>query len=102
MRRGVKAYFYYDQAPNVPRYISLGTDYLEAMRRWAELEQGNARAHARRLTTFGAVAQRYQADILPTKAPRTQAGGIDVTVSPAWQHLAVKLALPPTSSTGHV
>lgn len=76
MRRGVKAYFYYDQAPNVPRYISLGTDYLEAMRRWAELEQGNARAHARRLTTFGAVAQRYQADILPTKAPRTQADNL--------------------------
>jgi integrase len=73
MRRGAKAYYYYDQAaPSAPRYLALGSDYLEAMRRWAELEQGNAKAHARRLTTFGLVARKYQAEILPGKAPRTQ------------------------------
>jgi len=73
MARGEKRYYYYDQgADKKPRYISLGHDYLEAVRRWAELEQGNARQLSKQLTTFLHVANKYQAEVIPLKAKRTQ------------------------------
>lgn len=73
MRRCERRYYYYDTGTNTERrYIALGTDYVEAVRKWAELEQGNARQIAASLTTFRALATRYQAEVIPAKAPRTQ------------------------------
>lgn len=36
-----KKYYYYDTGGR-PRYKSLGSNYVNAMRQWAELEQGKA------------------------------------------------------------
>ena len=73
MRRGQKTHYYYDQGAKAkPRYIAIGSDYVEAVRRWADLEQGNARLVAAKLTTFQQVATKYQAEVITSKAPRTQ------------------------------
>jgi integrase len=73
MRRGQKTHYYYDQGAKAkPRYVALGSDYVSAIRKWADLEQGNAHKVAAGLTTFQQVATRYQAEIIPTKASRTQ------------------------------
>jgi hypothetical protein len=62
-------YFYYFDGQ---REIALGKDYVEAIRKWAELEGGNAGKKAAICITFRYVAEKYQAKVLPTKAPRTQ------------------------------
>lgn len=46
--------------------LNLGRDFVEAMRRYGELFRDTP------LTTMGAVLDRYQRDITPKKAPRTQ------------------------------
>lgn len=59
-------YYYYCDGKELP----LGKDYTEAVRKWAELEGGNAKDQS--IITFRQAAERYQRDILPTKAPRTR------------------------------
>lgn len=61
-------YYYFDGAHELP----LGRDYVEAVRKWAELESGNAERGISTTITFRYVAEKYMIKVLPTKAPRTQ------------------------------
>lgn len=67
-----KKYYYYDTGGR-PRYKSLGSNYVNAMRQWAELEQGKATGL---IVTFKDVWDAYakdESDIgLLVRAPRTQ------------------------------
>lgn len=66
-------YYYLDtgKRPGEPRKeIPLGTDYVVAVRKWAELTMSEA--HAGALITFRTAAERYQREVLPTKARATQ------------------------------
>ena len=53
-----------------PREIALGTDLAEAKRKWAELE---GKPQAADLGTLAAAFDKYIRDIIPKKAPKTQA-----------------------------
>lgn len=60
-------YYYLDTGGRPRREIPLGSDYLLAVQQWAELTANRAPA-----ITFRDVAERYQREVLPTKAVRTQ------------------------------
>ncbi len=66
--------YYYDHGigrDGKRREEPLGPDYGLAIKRWAELEHGrSAPEHA--VLLFRHVADRYRAEVIPTKAPRTQ------------------------------
>jgi integrase len=66
-RKG-KRYYYYGGAGC--KWIALGGDYAVAIERWRQYEQPGSSSQTD--ATFGQVAQRYQLEILPSKAPRTQ------------------------------
>lgn len=70
-RRGEKVYFYYDKGGRPRKELSLGTDYVLALKAYAELEIG-ARPRASDHITFRWVAQQYMSAELHKKAPRTQ------------------------------
>lgn len=63
-------YYYYDTGSSQGRFISLGKNYIEAVRRWAEFEQGNSSHN--KLLTFKDAVDQYRIEVIPTKAPRTQ------------------------------
>lgn len=69
-RSSGKAHYYYDAGGSLRRYIPLGSDYLVAFQKWAELEGAPRSAAAR--PTFVDAAERYRLEVIPTKAPRTQ------------------------------
>lgn len=68
--RGATTYYFLDTGETPRREISLGKDYVLAVQKWAELtisrQPGNA------LITFRYVAERYQREVIPFKAPATQ------------------------------
>jgi integrase len=66
-----RTYYYYDTGEKPRREIPLGNDYALAVKKWAELEI-DARPRHVEIVTFRYVAERYQREVLPTKAPRTQ------------------------------
>lgn len=63
--------FYYDTQAKPRRYIPLGADYAQALVKWAELEGRGFTAST--APTLGMAAERYRREVMPTKAPRTQA-----------------------------
>ncbi|MGS1058768.1 tyrosine-type recombinase/integrase [Burkholderia glumae] len=65
-----KTYYYYDMGGKPRRWKALGGDFVEALRLYADLEQGNRTARA--LVTFRNVAERYLVDVLPSKAVETR------------------------------
>ncbi|WP_334018145.1 tyrosine-type recombinase/integrase [Burkholderia orbicola] len=65
-----KTYYYYDMGGKPRKWKALGGDFVDALRLYADLEQGNRTAHA--LVTFRHVAERYLVDVLPSKAPETR------------------------------
>jgi len=71
-------HYYYDHGigpDGKRREAPLGSDYGLAIKRWAEIEhERNPPAAA--VVTFRHVADRYRADVIPTKAPRTQKDNI--------------------------
>lgn len=72
-KRPYGTYYYLDtgKEPGKPRKeIPLGSDYVAAVRKWAELTMSEAQAGA--LITFRKAAERYQREVLPTKARATQ------------------------------
>lgn len=69
-RRG-KVWYYYDHGGKPRREEPLGCDYGLAIMRWAEIERGAPEVVAD-VITFRYVANRYRAEVLPKKAPRTQ------------------------------
>lgn len=69
--RGETTYYVYRSEGR--KEIMLGKNYVEAMRRWAEFENGNAPEQVRAIVTFRYVAEQYlRSEIFKKKAPRTQ------------------------------
>lgn len=64
-------YYYLDTGGTPRREISLGADYALAVQKWAELTVNTQPRHAD-LITFRYAAERYQREVLPQKALRTQ------------------------------
>ncbi|WP_238985017.1 hypothetical protein [Candidatus Glomeribacter gigasporarum] len=64
-------YYYLDTSGTPRREIALGSDYALAVKKWAELTV-NAQPRHTELITFRYAAERYQREILPQKALRTQ------------------------------
>jgi integrase len=72
MRKRVRksgTYYYLDLGGKPRKELPLGSDYVAAVAQWAEITKRKPESD---LLTFRYVAQLYVADILPTKAPRTQ------------------------------
>lgn len=68
--RGKVTYYFYDQRPKKPAEVSLGKVYAVAVKKWAELE---ANQHTvANVLTLKHVIERYQREIIPQKAERTQ------------------------------
>ena len=71
-----KGRYYYDTQKKPRKEIPLGADYAAALVKWAELE-GTGLIPSNTAPTFGMAAERYKRDVIPTKAPRTQADNED-------------------------
>lgn len=71
-RRKYGTYYYLDAGivDGRRKEIALGTDYIEAVRQWADLTVSESKA--RESITFRHAAERYQREVLPTKARGTQ------------------------------
>lgn len=65
-----KMHYYYDMGGKPRRWIPLGSDFVDALRRYADIEQ--SRPRNLELLTFRDVATRYVRDVLPQKARETQ------------------------------
>ena len=61
--------FYYVTSTTPRKWISLGKDLHHARLKWAELEGEAANPNDK---TFAIIARRYEREIIPSKAPRTQ------------------------------
>jgi len=68
--RKTKIYYYLDTGAKPRKEIPLGSDYVLAVKKWAELTVSSESRSD--LITFRYVAERYQREVLPKKAPRTQ------------------------------
>lgn len=62
--------YYYDAGGKPRKWIKLGADLNEARRRWAELEGCEEAPEDR---TLAVVARRFEREVIPLKARRTQA-----------------------------
>jgi integrase len=69
-KRKYGTYFYLDTGEKPRREIPLGSDYVAAVKKWAELTVSVASTG--QLITFRVAAERYQREVLPTKARATQ------------------------------
>ena len=70
-----KVYFYYDTCAKPRKWLPLGSDFFEALRKYADYEQEYSQeltARIEREATFRVVAERYVRTVLPTLSPRTQ------------------------------
>lgn len=65
-----KTYYYYDTGAKPRKEIPLGSDYREAVKKWLEL---SAQPHHGPQETFADLADKYAAEVIPTKAKSTQA-----------------------------
>ncbi|WP_369210733.1 tyrosine-type recombinase/integrase [Xylella fastidiosa] len=63
-------HYYYDHGGTPRKETPLGRDYGLAIKRWAELE--HAQITPAVAVTFRHVAERYRAEVIPTKAYNTQ------------------------------
>jgi integrase len=61
-------YYYYDTGSKPRKEIPLGKCYIDAIRKWADLDGRNNQP----LVYFKDVAERYLREIIPTKSSRTQ------------------------------
>lgn len=68
--RKADTYYYLDTGEKPRKEIPLGSDYVLAVQKWAELTVSNRPRGE--LITFRYAAECYQRDVLPTKALRTQ------------------------------
>lgn len=73
--RSSRTYYYLDAGGKPRREIPLGSDYVLAVQKWAQLTV-NAQSRQAELVTFRYAAERYQREVLPQKAPRTQRGNL--------------------------
>lgn len=66
-------HYYFDHGGKPRKETPLGSDYLEAVRKWADLAKLPKAAEATpELILFPYVIERYKMDVLPRKAERTQ------------------------------
>jgi len=70
-KKGKKTFYYYDHGGKPRREEPLGSDYGLAIMKWAELEREGSERPAE-IVTFRYVADRYRAEVMPTKSPATQ------------------------------
>ncbi|MFM0318152.1 tyrosine-type recombinase/integrase [Paraburkholderia nemoris] len=70
-QRSGAVYYYFDLGGTPRREVPLGADFVEAVRKWSELESQNKNRHSE-LVTFRYAAERYVREVLPTKSRRTQ------------------------------
>lgn len=68
--RGQKIHYYLDTGGKPRKEIPLGSDYIVAVQKWAELTAAKRPAGAE--YTFPDVVNEYRKKVLPGKAPRTQ------------------------------
>lgn len=73
--RGNKIHYYYDAGGKPRREIPLGSDYALAVKKWSELQIDQPKPQPS-THTFRSVAERYIDEVLPDKAPRTQADNL--------------------------
>lgn len=73
--RGKVTYYYYDQRPNKPGELPLGKVYADAVLKWAEYEVDHSTPAE--IISFRHAWTRYQAEVLPKKAPRTQVDNLN-------------------------
>lgn len=64
-------HYYYDHGGRPRKETPLGSDYGMAIKRWAEIEHARV-IPAAAMLLFRHVADRYRAEVVPTKAPKTQ------------------------------
>ena len=72
--RKTKIYYYYDLGGKPRREEPLGTDFVLAVKRWAEIEQQDVPRAA--IPRFKDAVDMYLREVLQTKAPRTQADNL--------------------------
>lgn len=68
--RASGTHYYLDTGERPRREIPLGKDYVLAVQKWAELTMSKRPTSG--IITFRYAAEKYQADVIPAKAPRTQ------------------------------
>lgn len=69
--RGQKVHYYLDTGGKPRKEIPLGSDYIQAVQKWAELTAGQRPPNS--VYTFLDVAREYKIKVFPTKAERTRA-----------------------------
>lgn len=69
--KGKQIYYYYDKGGKPRKEIPLGKDYAIAVQEWARLEADSIPKNVE-VITFRYAAERYQREVIPTKAYRTQ------------------------------
>lgn len=74
VQRSGRVFYYYDTGGTPRREIPLGSDFVTAVQKWAELEADASLNVPRH--TFKDAALRYLREVLPTKAPRTQSDNL--------------------------
>jgi integrase len=67
-------YYFYDKGGKPRVEIPLGSDFVEAVKKWAELEKDATPTASK--PNFLYAAERYTREIIPTKQPRTQEDNI--------------------------
>ena len=71
-----RVFYYYDTCAKPRKWLPLGADYLEALKKYADLEmEYNAVEMAARMNaelTFKKAADRYLREVVPLKKPSTQ------------------------------
>lgn len=72
-KKGKKTFYYYDHGivDGKRKEEPLGSDYGLAIKRWAEIRRSSTTS-ATAIITLRYVADRYRAEVIPTKARRTQ------------------------------
>jgi integrase len=71
VQKSGKTYYYFDAGGKPRREIPLGPDYVLAVRKWADLTSELHKGED--VSTFLELADRYEREVLPTKAKSTQA-----------------------------
>lgn len=68
--RGNLIHYYLDTGKKPRKEIPLGSDYVQAVKKWAELTAGKPPEGSE--VTFATVKKAYWKDVIPGKAPQTQ------------------------------
>jgi integrase len=70
VQKSGKTYYYFDKGGKPRHEIPLGSDYVLAVRKWADLTSELHKGDE--VSTFIELADRYEREVLPTKAKSTQ------------------------------